>query len=78
MQTVSFKILPEETEVQLAEMAFAQPEVHSTYKRYKSSDFALKVLGKEEYLMSNVPLIQYKVCIFIMLFWHSLMCCINC
>lgn len=61
MQTISFPFPPNKTEKQLAEEAFSQPEVRSTYKRYKSSDFALKVLGKEEYLMSDVPLIQYKV-----------------
>ena len=61
MQTISFPFEANKTSKDLAEMTFSQPEVRKTYKRYQSSDFALKVLGKEEYLMDNVPIIQYKV-----------------
>ncbi len=65
IQTISFPFSANQTAKDLAEMAFSQPEVRKTYKRYKSSDFALKVLGKEEYLMENIPIIQYKVIIII-------------
>lgn len=61
MQTISFPFQAHQTSKDLAELAFSQPEVRKTYKRYQSSDFALKVLGKEEYLMDDVPFIQYKV-----------------
>ena len=62
MQTISFPFEGDKTSRELADYAFCQPEVRKTYKRYKSTDFALKVLGKEEYLIDpDLPFLRYKV-----------------
>lgn len=51
----------EKTVDDLISFTFSQPEVRKTYKRYQPTDFCLKVLGKEEYLLEKIPLCQYKV-----------------
>ena len=74
MQNVSFPFSQYKTATELTEYTFSQPEVRSTYKRYKASDFALKILGREEYLMDVVPFIQYKVCVCVYLHVHVCVC----
>ena len=69
MQNVCFPFSQYKTATELTEYTFSQPDVRSTYKRYKASDFALKILGREEYLMDVVPFIQYKVCVCICLLY---------
>ena len=51
----------EKTALDLVNYTFSQPEVRKLYKRHKPTDFCLKILGKEEYLLDTVPLQQYKV-----------------
>ena len=78
MQNVSFPFSQYKTATELTEYTFSQPEVRSTYKRYKASDFALKILGREEYLMDVVPFIQYKVCVCVYLHVHVCVCLCLC
>ena len=47
---------------------YAQPDIRRTFRRYQPKDFCLKVLGKEEYLLEDVPLSQYKVTIHYIVF----------
>jgi hypothetical protein len=51
----------EQTANDLIRFTLSQPDVRKTFKRYQEKDFCLKVLGKEEYLLDDVPLQRYKV-----------------
>lgn len=57
--TLPFNI--EKTSGELVSLMFSQPDVRKTLKRYQPTDFCLKVLGTEEYLLEDIPLMQYKV-----------------
>lgn len=42
-------------------MALKTKELHHLISRSRASEFVLKVVGREEYLLDPAPLTQYKV-----------------
>ena len=49
------------TPAELVSMVHSDPDVRKTLAKYKPEDFCLKVQGKEEYLLEDVPLYRFKV-----------------
>ena len=43
------------------ELALSSREFESVASRLDANSFVLKVVGKEEYFLKEVPIIQYKV-----------------
>lgn len=54
-------IEPATTPAELVSMVFSDPDVRKTFMKHKAEDFKLKVQGKEEYLLQDVPLYRFKV-----------------
>ena len=44
------------------ELALSSREFRPVASRLDANSFVLKVVGKEEYFLKEVPIIQYKVC----------------
>ena len=44
------------------ELALNSREFRPVASRLDANSFVLKVVGKEEYFLKEVPIIQYKVC----------------
>ena len=46
---------------ELVAIAYSAPGIYKMYRKFQPKEFRLKVVGKEEYLLDDVPLYRFKV-----------------
>ena len=52
---------PTSTPTELVNAIFSHPDIRKAFRMFRPVDFRLKVQGKEEYLLEDVPLYRFKV-----------------